>query len=102
MTEFRVRPLTATVKHILSNRQYTGCTVNFKTTLVSYKVHKTVHNPEEEWQIIPNTQEIIKNEFGVSYKVIIEQNGNNIIEMSNDYKSRLENIDRQIHTAQER
>ena len=49
----------ATVKHILANRQYTGCTVNFKTTLVSYKVHKTVHNPEEEWQIIPNTQEAI-------------------------------------------
>ena len=41
----------ATVKHILANRQYTGCTVNFKTTLVSYKVHKTVHSPEEEWQI---------------------------------------------------
>ena len=53
---------TATVKHILSNRQYTGCTVNFKTTLVSYKVHKTVHNPEEEWQIIPNTQEAIIDE----------------------------------------
>ena len=33
---------TATVKHILSNRQYTGCTVNFKTTLVSYKVHKHI------------------------------------------------------------
>ena len=52
----------ATVKHILANRQYTGCTVNFKTTLVSYKVHKTVHNPEEEWQIIPNTQEAIIDE----------------------------------------
>ena len=52
----------ATVKHILANRQYTGCTVNFKTTLVSYKVHKTVHNPEEEWQIIPTTQEAIIDE----------------------------------------
>ncbi len=52
----------ATIKHILANRQYTGCTVNFKTTLVSYKVHKTVHNPEEEWQIIPNTQEAIIDE----------------------------------------
>ena len=50
---------TSTIKHILANRQYTGCTVNFKTSLVSYKVHKTVHNPEEEWQIIPNTQEAI-------------------------------------------
>ena len=53
---------TATIKHILANRQYTGCTINFKTSLVSYKVHKTVYNPEEEWQIIPNTQEAIIDE----------------------------------------
>ena len=53
---------TSSIEHILANRQYTGCTVNFKTTLVSYKVHKTVHNPEEEWQIIPNTQEAIIDE----------------------------------------
>ena len=53
---------TTSVRHILENRQYTGCTVNFKTSLVSYKVHKTVHNPEEEWQIIPNTQEAIIDE----------------------------------------
>ena len=53
---------TSTIKHILANRQYTGCTVNFKTSLVSYKVHKTVYNPEEEWQIIPNTQEAIIDE----------------------------------------
>ncbi len=53
---------TATIKHILANRQYTGCTVNFKTSLVSYKVHKTVYNPEEEWQIIPNTQEAVIDE----------------------------------------
>ena len=53
---------TTSVRHILENRQYTGCTVNFKTSLVSYKVHKTVYNPEEEWQIIPNTQEAIIDE----------------------------------------
>jgi site-specific DNA recombinase len=51
-----------TVRHILENRQYTGCTVNFKTSLVSYKVHKTVHNSEDDWQIIPNTQEAIIDE----------------------------------------
>lgn len=51
-----------TVKRMLENRQYTGCTINFKTSLVSYKVHKTVHNPEDEWQIIPNTQEAIIDE----------------------------------------
>lgn len=48
-----------TVRHILENRQYTGCTVNFKSTFVSFKVKKKVHIPEEEWQIIPNTQEAI-------------------------------------------
>ena len=51
-----------TVRHILENRQYTGCTVNFKSTFVSFKVKKTVHLPEEEWQIIPNTQESIIDE----------------------------------------
>lgn len=48
-----------TVVGILENRQYTGCTVNFKTTTVSYKVHKTVYKSPEEWQMIPNTQEAI-------------------------------------------
>ena len=47
------------IEHMLSNMQYTGCTVNFKTTTVSYKVHKTVHNDAEDWVIIPNTQEPI-------------------------------------------
>ena len=51
-----------TVRHILENRQYTGCTVNFKSTFVSFKVKKTIHLPEEEWQIIPNTQEAIIDE----------------------------------------
>ena len=51
-----------TVAHILDNRQYTGCTVNFKTTFVSFKVKKTVFRPEEEWQIIPDTQEAIIDE----------------------------------------
>jgi ssDNA-binding Zn-finger/Zn-ribbon topoisomerase 1 len=51
-----------TVAHILENRQYTGCTVNFISTSVSYKVHKRIHNPEDEWQIIPNTQEAIIDE----------------------------------------
>ena len=51
-----------TVVGILENRQYTGCTVNFMTTTVSYKVHKTVYRPKEDWQIIPNTQEPIISE----------------------------------------
>ena len=47
------------VDHILSNMQYTGCTVNFKSSTVSFKVHKTVYHPEDNWVIIPNTQEAI-------------------------------------------
>lgn len=52
----------ATVAGILANQQYTGCTVNFMTTTVSYKVHKTVYKPRDEWQIIPNTQPAIIDE----------------------------------------
>ena len=53
-----------TVVNILENRQYTGCAVNFKTTTVSYKVHKTIYNPAEEQQIIPDMQEpIIREEM---------------------------------------
>ena len=50
------------VKHILENRQYTGCAVNFKSTTVSFKVHKKIYNPVEEQQIIPNMQEPIISE----------------------------------------
>lgn len=51
-----------TVVGILENRQYTGCAVNFKTTTVSYKVHKTIYKPKEEYQIIPDMQEPIISE----------------------------------------
>ena len=54
--------VTETVKRILADRQYTGCTVNFKSTILSYKVHKKIKNDESKWQIIPNTQEAIIDE----------------------------------------
>ena len=54
--------LTETIKNILANRQYTGCTVNFKSTILSYKVHKKIENDESKWQIISNTQEAIIDE----------------------------------------
>lgn len=50
------------VEHILENRQYTGCTVNGKSTTVSYKVHKIIEKSKEDYQIIPNTQEAIISE----------------------------------------
>lgn len=52
----------SSIVHILSNRQYTGCTVNGKYSTISYKVHKVNNIPEKEWQIIPNTQEAIVDE----------------------------------------
>ena len=53
---------TKTVVHILENRQYTGCAVNFKSSTVSYKVHKKVYFNEEDQVIIPNMQEPIISE----------------------------------------
>lgn len=38
----------STIDAILSNRKYTGCMVNLKTTTVSYKVHMLIRKPEEE------------------------------------------------------
>ena len=52
----------SSIENILANRQYTGCAVNFITTTVSYKVHKTIYNPVEEQQVIPNMQEPIISE----------------------------------------
>lgn len=51
-----------TIENILENQQYTGCTVNGKSTTISYKVHKVIEKPKEEYQIIPNTQEAIISE----------------------------------------
>lgn len=50
------------IENILANRQYTGCAVNFKSTTVSFKVHKTIYNSIDEQQIIPNMQEPIISE----------------------------------------
>lgn len=52
----------STVVTILENRQYTGCAVNFKSTTVSYKVHKKIYHPVEEYQIVPNMHEPIISE----------------------------------------
>ena len=47
------------VANILDNAQYTGCTINFKSTKVSYKIHKRNFNDQEQWEVIPDTQEPI-------------------------------------------
>lgn len=48
-----------TICHILERLEYCGHTVNFRTHMKSYKVHKIVYNPQDEWQIFENTQEPI-------------------------------------------
>lgn len=47
------------VAHILDNYQYTGCTVNFITTRISYKIRKKRVNNKSDWVIIPDTQPAI-------------------------------------------
>ena len=50
---------TNTVVHILENREYTGCLVNFKTEKPSYKVKHSVENPVEKQAIFKNHHEPI-------------------------------------------
>ena len=45
--------------HILENREYTGCLVNFKTEKPSYKVKHSVENPPEKQVIFENHHEPI-------------------------------------------
>ena len=48
-----------TIKNILSNPHYTGCTVNFRTTKKSYKNKKKLRNDPSKWVIFEGTQEAI-------------------------------------------
>lgn len=50
---------TGVIYHILGCYDYTGCTVNFKTTKPSYKSMKMRFNDREDWVIFENTQEAI-------------------------------------------
>jgi DNA invertase Pin-like site-specific DNA recombinase len=50
---------TSTVVHILERREYTGCTVNFKTHKKSYKSKKQVKNNSSEWAIFEGMHEAI-------------------------------------------
>lgn len=50
---------TNTVCHILESEEYTGCLVNFKTTMQSYKVHKIIYNDRDRQAIFENAHEPI-------------------------------------------
>lgn len=47
------------VEYILSNYEYTGCTVNFKTKRKSFKNKKQVIQSKEDWAVFEGTQEAI-------------------------------------------
>ena len=50
---------TNTVVHLLENREYTGCLVNFKTEKPSYKMKHSIDNPIEKQAIFENHHEPI-------------------------------------------
>mgnify|MGYP000697773427 FL=1 len=50
---------TNTVVHILENREYIGCLVNFKTEKPSYKTKHSIENPIEKQAIFENHHEPI-------------------------------------------
>lgn len=49
----------ATVVQILAHPEYMGCTVNFRTSSVSYKTKEQKRNDPSEWVIFEDTQEPI-------------------------------------------
>ena len=56
---YECRWATNTVVHLLENREYTGCLVNFKTDKVSYKLKHSIENPPEKQVIFENHHEPI-------------------------------------------
>ncbi len=55
----------ATISRILQNEIYTGTMVQGRHRIISYKVHKQINVPKQDWFIVPNTHEAIieKNMF---------------------------------------
>lgn len=49
----------ATILSILKNQVYCGDVIQSKGKLISYKVHKHIKNPKEEWIIVKNMHEPI-------------------------------------------
>ena len=48
-----------TVCVIFSRLEYTGSTVNFRSSKDSYKSKKITYKPKEDWMVFPNTHEAI-------------------------------------------
>ena len=59
------------VAKILDRMDYLGHTVNFKTRVKSYKVHKTIYNSPDQWKAFEGTHEAIidKETFEIVQKI---------------------------------
>ncbi|VUX17338.1 Uncharacterised protein [Faecalibacterium prausnitzii] len=59
------------VAKILDRMDYLGHTVNFKTYVKSYKVHKTIYNSPDQWKVFEGTHEAIidKETFEIVQKI---------------------------------
>ena len=60
-----------TVASILERLEYTGCTANFRSTTRSFKDHRKINIPKEQWKIFENTHEPIidENTFNIVQKI---------------------------------
>lgn len=57
--DFPCKWATNTVRNILERKEYLGHTVNFKTTMKSYKCKKIIYNDEDKQVVFENTHEAI-------------------------------------------
>ena len=59
------------VAKILDRMDYLGHTVNFKTHVKSYKVHKTIYNSPDQWKVFEGSHEAIidKETFEIVQKI---------------------------------
>ena len=67
----------STIGKILTNETYIGNVVQNRTTTVSYKNHKVIYKPREEWTVVKNTHEpIISKEDYKKVQDILEKRNN--------------------------
>lgn len=64
-----------TIRDILRNKMYCGDLVQNKWKLISYKIHKRVLLPQEEWIIVKDTHDTIidRNTFDKVQKAILDR-----------------------------
>ena len=66
----------STIGKILTNETYIGNVVQNRTTSVSYKNHKVIYRPRNEWIVVKNTHEpiISKEDFNKVQQIFQERN----------------------------